>query len=760
MDRPAELPAPMVLPAPAPVPRAAPWTVCLLGYAVALAITCGVLYYGMRLENVDLSVPFSYKNDALLILPLVKATVEGGDHWTNDRLGAPGRQELYDYPIVDTLHFTGIRVLGRFFPDPVEVFNIYYLLTYPLTTLSAMFVLRRFRLSIPASIAMSVLYAFQPYHYLRGEVHYFLAAYFVIPLTLWVALRLCRGAVPFFRQLGDGRFRIRPFQGAGWGTILVALLTGTGGAYYAFFGCALIAAATVYGCWVTKSWRTPAAGFGTVALIAGIGLWNHAPTAKYQAECGKNERPHLRLSEETEIYGLKIAQLVLPVNGHNWQRLASIRAEYDAPRIRPCQTENEWDPIGIVASVGLVGLLMGIFLPATRRWPLGPLSSLLMFAVLLGTIGGVGALIGHLVTPQVRAYNRVSIFIAFLALMAVGVAVDRLTQSSWRLVFVLRIIGFGLLIWLGLWDQLNNTWFRDDGQLKDRKKIADKFRDDREFFRRIEELFPEGGAVFNYPHVPYPESQPVRDVESYDHVRGYLHTERLRWSFGSMKGREWDFRLRMMADDRSPRMLERMVLLGFQALLVDVRGLRAKDFVELDAVIRQVSGEGNSLTHPDKTLVLYDLRAHAEYLKRTLGPGQFAAMAAKELDSISVLWLEGFTSYEEIGKEMRRYHARPQATMVFVNPTNQTRAIRIGLEFGTLQKEPATLTIRGDIWSDTLEKITLTPTRYERVLVLPPGRHQVAFDCPPPASHFHSDSRRLFMVMTNFHMFEVPVPTE
>jgi len=42
------------------------------------------------------------------------------------------------------------------------------------------------------------------------------------------------------------------------------------------------------------------------------------------------------------------------------------------------------------------------------------LASLALFAVLLGTLGGVGSLIGHLVTPQVRAYNRISIYIAFL----------------------------------------------------------------------------------------------------------------------------------------------------------------------------------------------------------------------------------------------------------------------------------------------------------------------------------------------------------
>ena len=751
MDRPAELPA-------TPTPRAAPWTVCVLGYAVALVITGGVLYYGMKLEDVDLRVPFSYKNDALLILPMVKVTVERGDHWTNDRLGAPGGQELYDYPVIDKLHFAGIRLLALYDPDPVTVFNLYYLLTYPLTTLSALFVLRRLRLSVAASIAMSVLYTFQPYHYLRGEVHYFLAAYFVIPLTLWLALRFCRGAIPFFLRRDDGTFRRRPFQAAGWGTVLVAILTATAGAYYAFFGCALLAAATVYGTWVARTWRAPLVGFGTVALIAGIGLLNHAPTAKYQAAHGVNERPHLRYSEEAEMYGLKIAQMLLPVSGHNWQRLAMIRAEYDSPKLRPSQTENEWDPIGIVASLGLIGLLVAAFLPGTRSWPVGPLASLMLFGILLGTIGGLGSLIAHLGTPQIRAYNRVSIYLAFLALMAVGVAVDRLTRSSWRIAVPLRVAAFALVLWVGLWDQLNNDWFRDDGYVKERKKIAARYREDRAFFAKIEAMFPDGGAVFNYPHVPYPEAQPLKNIESYDHIRGYLHTENVRWSFGSMKGREWDQRLASMAAEETPAMLVRLILAGFEAILVDVRGLNGKQFSDLDAVIHQVTGDGTAFVHPDQSLVLYDLRAHSKYLRESYGPKGFAERAARERESISTLWLKGFASYEPIGQENRRQYARPKATLQFVNPTDRTRALRMRMEFSTLSKEPSTLSIRGAIWEDTVTDLREKPKAYERTIVLPPGRHAVEFDCPPPNTFLPADSRWLFFSISNFTWEEVPVP--
>src|SRR5262245_25314256 len=70
---------------------------------------------GLRLDRADLRAPFYYDLDALLMLPLVKATVEYGfgGHWHNEKMGAPGEMELYDFPVIDHLHFFIIWVLGH-----------------------------------------------------------------------------------------------------------------------------------------------------------------------------------------------------------------------------------------------------------------------------------------------------------------------------------------------------------------------------------------------------------------------------------------------------------------------------------------------------------------------------------------------------------------------------------------------------------------------------------------------------------------------
>ena len=128
-----------------------PWYSRLTAYVAAAGLTLGVLTAGLRLDKADFHAPFTYTLDSLLILPFVKSTLERGSHWRNERLGAPGVQELHDFPVVDHLHFGVIWLIGRFESDPVVVFNLFYVLTYPLTTVVTMAVLRSFGLSMPAA---------------------------------------------------------------------------------------------------------------------------------------------------------------------------------------------------------------------------------------------------------------------------------------------------------------------------------------------------------------------------------------------------------------------------------------------------------------------------------------------------------------------------------------------------------------------------------------------------------------------------------
>ena len=62
--------------------------------------------------------------------------------------------------------------------------------------------------------------------------------------------------------------------------------------------------------------------------------------------------------------------------------------------------------------------------------PVDGLVTLNLAALLLATTGGLGAVFGFAVSPLIRCYNRMSIFIAFFALAAVALGLARVVRSA------------------------------------------------------------------------------------------------------------------------------------------------------------------------------------------------------------------------------------------------------------------------------------------------------------------------------------------
>lgn len=56
------------------------------------------------------------------------------------------------------------------------------------------------------------------------------------------------------------------------------------------------------------------------------------------------------------------------------------------------------------------------------------LSELNISMVLLGTIGGLGSMFAFFVSPMLRAYNRISIFIEYVSILAVALLVNELIR--------------------------------------------------------------------------------------------------------------------------------------------------------------------------------------------------------------------------------------------------------------------------------------------------------------------------------------------
>ncbi|QDU21664.1 hypothetical protein [Urbifossiella limnaea] len=744
-----------------------------VGWYVLAAVASTVLIAaGYRVDRLNLREPLDYDLDVLLILPMVKATVENGHHWEISRMGFPGRYELYDFPVVDHLHFAVVWLIGRFTSDAVLVFNLYHLLTWPLTAVTAMWAFRRLGLTHPFACAGGILYAFQPYHYLRGEFHYFLAAYWVIPLTWLPALALCKGELPFFTRRPDGSYALAlKTRATGW-QVLLAAATASAGAYYAFFACALYCAAGCYGWIVHRTWRTAASAALLTGLVVVFGVLNHAPAI---AHVLRHDRTAVteRFPQDSELYGMKIAHLILPIDAHHVFAFRRAKAAYTGTF--ELNNENACASLGAVASVGFLGLLGVLVVPNRLGWPYRPLAVLTLFMLLYATIGGFSAVFNLLVFDQIRCPNRFSIYMAFLCLLAPlwwldGRLLDRPGARRYR---VAAAVG---LVALGVADQTPAPWF-SQYVVEQVEKQAGRFRNDREFFARVEEAAP-GARVFCLPYMPFPEVPRLHELRAYEHARFYVHTATLVSSYGAIKFRETDEWLRSVAADDPQRRVVRVVAGGFDGLFVDGRGYGSQ--AEANGVVQEVRKavpQGVQLpqiVHKDGRQVFLDLRPFRDWL-RAKDPAYLDREAERERDYVALCFIRGFPSSLPWGQENLHRQGYRSAAFQIVNPSDRTRTFELTATFSSIHPGPFRVTLAGapaltwqnrpdgpgpldDVFTFHGEQKDRPSEQLRRTfrLEIPPGRHTVRVRSEGPPDLITGTTQPIHYDLTDVTFTEVP----
>ena len=345
--------------------------------AAAVLASLGATIF-LRLWDADIRVPFSYSGDGTLNLTLIKTVMERGWFYENPRLGAPSGQELYDYPVLsgDGLHVVFFWLAGLFTDDPSVVMNVFFVLTFPVTAVVTYLVLRRLAVGPEVAVVIAVLYALTPYHFMRGEVHLFLAAYYVVPIGAYLALSVL-----------DGRARIglatAGAGGARGGRVRLVLLLGVHGL--------LVAVAAVLRFFASRDRRAfLPAGF-VVGVILAVSLVQLAPTIVYRVANGTNEEVAKRYWFESENYSLRLTQLLLPVDGHRIDALASRKAEYTE---QIPQNEGRPRRSGSSRRSGSCGCSAVVLLAVVGAWPgviarYRGIAALTLASGLVGTTGGL-----------------------------------------------------------------------------------------------------------------------------------------------------------------------------------------------------------------------------------------------------------------------------------------------------------------------------------------------------------------------------------
>jgi len=629
-----------------PPPPRSRWREAIVDATGVAATTIGLLVVTLRLWEANLRVPFvynatdepplAYAPDAPYYLMLTKGLVDHGSYLRIPNLGWPFSLQLYDNPESgDNLQLALLRGLGFFLRDAVLTVNVYYLFTFVAVSLAAWFVLRRLGVSRLAAAVVAILYSFLPYHFARGEAHLLLSGYFMVPIATLLILQVLSDDPPFTarRDSPEPRWRVAIWSRRAVPWLLACAALGSTGPYYAFFAVLLLASAVVVDLVARRSWRRAASGGMAAGLVLVVLLLNLSPSFLYWLSHGQNDQAIPRGISETEVNGLRVAELVLPRVDHRIGAFADAQRKSD--RFSPVAMSERGQQLGLVGALGFVGLLVFTMSRLLRRRgdgenrgppPIGTraeigkrLGLLTVVAVIVAAVSGISLLVSALGVRYIRSYNRISVFIAFFALVAVAFGLDWIGARvpRWRGRTVVAGVVCVAVLAVGVADQTSSA------DVPDYNALERTWDSDDVFMHRIQRDLGSGAAVFQMPYVFFPEAGTIVGTGPYDQARGWLHADSLRWSWGSVRGRDGDWQgalVRLPA----PEALDALTAVGFTGLMIDRAGY-VDHGAGIEAEYTRTLGQEPQVS-PDGRLLFYDLRPWARDVRARLTKAEIDAL--------------------------------------------------------------------------------------------------------------------------------------
>lgn len=563
----------------------------LFAIFIALLLTVIALFYLYDLWNLNPRVPILYSGDGLLTLNALRNMQLGNWYWSTHNLGAPFGQDLHDFPAVaENFHLLVIWLGIKIFRDEVLTFNAFFFGTYLLTTAGGYLGSRILRLNRSAAILVGVVYSFLPFHFQHGPGHLFLSAYWAIPLWIAFLIRelMSDSISPFFHSPGMEWCRKRS-------TFLIAVISitaATTGLYYSFF---FIILATSILC--IKRMKQ-VSSFEWIPLLFSISLaittmaLQYFPIWWYQKQHGNNLSIVKRSIAEVEFYSLKISNLLLPIDDHRISIFAALRS-----KANPVYLVGEGGvALGLFGSIGFVAMLVFLVLQPSRNRNqlLASLSVFTLIALLVATVGGFAQVIATFGFTQIRVWSRMSVVIAFPAIVSATLCLAWVLQKQKRGMFLASLLIVGSLSILDM---------NPGHQLPPFKKTAGSWARDRHIVSQVSRSFGSNAMVFQFPIIPFPENPPVVKMSDYEHLKGYLHSSTLRWSYGGIKGRAGDWQKTLPVD---PKLLVlKLRQLKFQVIWINRNGYDDGG----DFLFNQLINLGLELFYKDSNLFIFNINS-------------------------------------------------------------------------------------------------------------------------------------------------------
>ncbi|WKK71828.1 hypothetical protein Q0F99_01205 [Rathayibacter oskolensis] len=504
----------------------APWR--LLGVEAAMALAAGVLsavlaVLAWRISPADLGLRWATGGgDQILHYSIFTSASQVFPFLPNDELGFPASQNLFFAPLFDPWSAVLVSALAVVLPDGVWALNVYNLLAFVGTGFTAYLFFRGLRLHRATSFVVGVVFAVLPYHFDQLALgHPFLANYWAVPLIGLLVLVVAGGrADPFGAWIAAGSSRrmrlvrrLLPILALCWATAFTQ-------SYYFVFAALVVGAVwfvRLVVAAVTRSWRPMLWPTITVGvLLASIG----AQLAVLSLDLGERYAKYFagRTPQESEFYGGKIMDLLLPARWSGFAPLSSLSQDYAASTgiLQTSESASTAVVVSVAYVVIVVVVLARLLAPrlrgrGTEDAPgllsderVGALSSAFVVALLFFTTAGLGALLAYYGSPEIRAWSRFSIVLALFALGVAAIALEALVRRPLLRGGVLVLIAAVAVV-----DQLGGVSAALPlGPAPDTAL--------RQFAAEVDDTLPEDCGIVQLPLKDFPETGAIGAMGDYD----------------------------------------------------------------------------------------------------------------------------------------------------------------------------------------------------------------------------------------------------
>jgi phosphoglycerol transferase len=461
-------------------------------------------------------------------------------------LGAPYEADWNDWPYLEYVPLYLIGVLAR----AVGIFaslNLALLMWHLFSGLCFYCVARYRQIDIGWSFTAALAFGLASFIFSQSPDHPMVALCWHVPLFLviWAWLSDESGIA-----VNTKRF---------WFAIAVGFLAGLLNPYYSVTFCQIVLFTAGAMFLRTRKLARLLSGLYVIGATVFAFVLINLNAWLYQARTGQNHGAIVRQFQWVEIYALKALDLFVPPFTHQW----ALFRQFAQWRWSVALLHDEGSYLGILGAVALVILVVSALFAAIRsnshRVPAPALQILWIFVFFsTGGLNAIGAAMGF---TYLRAGCRLSVVILAVSLLYAAEWINR--RASRSLFSIAAVVACSVLIFF---DQVPKPLSEEE-----RAVVARAIDSDKKFVAEMEAVLPEGAMIFQLPVMDFPES-PLRTETSYDHLRPYLYSRHLRFSFGSMKGRrreQWQHDLEKL---RLPDVIAELKNRGFAGIYVSRPG--------------------------------------------------------------------------------------------------------------------------------------------------------------------------------------------